>query len=259
MNIDLSSDIAVVTGGTGQLGRAIVSCLAECGASVAICYQNNRDFAEQLTKNTEEKYRVKAGAFQVDVSDMQAVEAMRQRVLDKLGAASILVNAAMVQTRWNTVLGQSLESYNEQFQSCVMQNVHMVKCFVPDMIKASSGRIIGINTECSIQNFETQSSYVVAKRGMDALYRVLAKEVGPYNITVNQIAPGWILSDNCRHHDGSECNENQDFPYVDRVPLRRRGTDTEIGYTVCWLASDYASFITGAFLPVCGGNVMTAI
>ncbi|MBA7698251.1 3-oxoacyl-[acyl-carrier-protein] reductase FabG [subsurface metagenome] len=94
---------------------------------------------------------------------------------------------------------------------------------------------------------------------MDGLMRVLAREVGPYNITVNQIAPGWIISDQFRDNDGSESNINQDFPYIDRVPMGRRGTDTEIANAVCFLASDLAGFITGALLPVCGGNVMTSL
>jgi 3-oxoacyl-[acyl-carrier protein] reductase len=89
--------------------------------------------------------------------------------------------------------------------------------------------------------------------------RTLAREVGPYNITVNQIAPGWTISDGCRDHDGSESNINQMFPYIERVPMRRRGTDMETANAVCFLASDLASFITGAFLPVTGGNVMTSV
>ena len=85
-----------------------------------------------------------------------------------------------------------------------------------------------------------------------------AREVGPYNITVNQIAPGWTISDKYRDHTGDEKNINQNFPYIDRVPLGRRGTDNDVANVVCFLASDLAGFITGAFLPVSGGNVMTS-
>jgi 3-oxoacyl-[acyl-carrier protein] reductase len=140
-----------------------------------------------------------------------------------------------------------------------MHNVYMAKAFVPDMIKQNYGRVIGINTECTMQNFITQSAYVSGKRGMDGVLRVLAREVGQYNITVNQVAPGWTISDGCRNADGSEANANQDFPYIERVPLRRRGTDTDIANAVCFLASDLAGFITGVYLPVSGGNVMTCI
>ena len=91
---------------------------------------------------------------------------------------------------------------------------------------------------------------------MDVVLRVLANEVGEFNITVNQVAPGWTISDSCRNPDSTEKNVNQDFAYTDRVPMKRRGTDREIANAVCFLASDLASFISGVFLPVCGGNIM---
>ena len=94
---------------------------------------------------------------------------------------------------------------------------------------------------------------------MDGVYKVLAKEVGQYGITVNQVAPGWIITDNCRETDGTEANIVQDFPYIDRVPLKRRGTEADIANAVCFLASDLAGFITGVYLPVAGGNVMPCI
>jgi 3-oxoacyl-[acyl-carrier protein] reductase len=130
----------------------------------------------------------------------------------------------------------------------------MVKAFVPDMIKKRYGRVISINTECAMQMLPTQSAYAAAKRGMDGLLRVLAREVGEYNITVNQVAPGWTLSEkhNNTPPEGSET-------YAANVPLRRMGTAQDIANAVTFLASDLASFITGAYIPVCGGNVMPAI
>ena len=87
---------------------------------------------------------------------------------------------------------------------------------------------------------------------MDGVLRVLSNEVGEYGITVNQIAPGWTISENCPE-------SNSTMEYKTLVPLRRRGIDQEIANVVAFLASDLASFITGAFIPVCGGNVMTGI
>ena len=101
-----------------------------------------------------------------------------------------------------------------------------------------------------------QSAYVAGKRGMDGVYKVLAKEVGMHGITVNEVAPGWTLSEKWRLHRG-ELGDDSD--YIAAVPLRRRGTDDEIADAVCFLASGYAEFITGAYLPVCGGNVMACI
>jgi 3-oxoacyl-[acyl-carrier protein] reductase len=113
--------------------------------------------------------------------------------------------------------------------------------------------VIGVNTECSMQMFETQSAYVAGKRGMDGVLRVLAREIGRDGITVNQVAPGWTISDRDRARPAD------DAAYVQNVPLRRRGTDQEVAHVVAFLASELASFVHGAFVPVCGGNVMPTI
>jgi 3-oxoacyl-[acyl-carrier protein] reductase len=126
---------------------------------------------------------------------------------------------------------------------------------VPPLRRKGWGRIIGINTECSMQMFETQSAYVAGKRGMDGVLRVLAREVGRYGITVNQVAPGWTISD----RDRERSTPADDASYVRAVPLRRRGTDQEVANVVAFLASELASYVHGAFVPVCGGNVMPTI
>lgn len=260
MKIDLTNKTAVVTGGTGELGRTMIHSLAECGANVAICYYNKKDFADKLKNEIEKEYRVRAIAVFADVTNIDSIMAMKDEVLQSLGITDIIVNNAVIQIgEWTSVLEQAPKDYEGQFKSCVMHNVYMAKAFVPDMIKQNYGRVIGINTECAMQNFTTQSAYVSGKRGMDGVLRVLAQEVGQYNITVNQVAPGWTISDGCRNTDGSEENINQGFPYIERVPMRRRGTDIEIANAVCFLASDLAGFITGVYLPVCGGNVMPCI
>jgi 3-oxoacyl-[acyl-carrier protein] reductase len=260
MKIDLTNKTVVVTGGTGELGRTMVRALAECGANVAICYFNKKDFAAELKKEIEEKYKVRAVAVFADVTNLDSIMAMKDEVLCSLGVADIIVNNAVIQIKeWMNVLEQAPEDYESQFKSSTMHNVYMAKAFVPYMIKQKYGRVIGINTECAMQNLITQSAYASGKRGMDGVLRVLAKEVGQYNITVNQVAPGWTISDKYRYSDESEKNTKQDFSYIESVPMKRRGTDTEIANAVCFLASDLAGFITGVYLPVCGGIVMPCI
>ena len=260
MKIDLKGKIAVITGGAGEIGRTLISSLAECGADVAICYYSKKDFANKLKDEVEKRHGVRAMAVFADVAEYDSVMSMKKEVCATLGTADIIVNNAVIQIdEWKSVIEQPLMDYEGQFRSSIMHNVNMIKAFVPDMISKNYGRVIGINTECAMQNLETQSAYVSGKRGMDGVLRVLAREVGKYNITVNQVAPGWIISDSCRNSDGSERNINQDFPYIDRVPMRRRGTDRDVANAVCFLASDLAGFITGVYLPVCGGNVMPCI
>jgi 3-oxoacyl-[acyl-carrier protein] reductase len=105
-----------------------------------------------------------------------------------------------------------------------------------------------------MQNTPTQSAYVSGKRGMDGVLRVLAREIGEHQITVNQVAPGWTRSDRIR-----EMDSDPQVEYARNVPLKRAGTDQEIANVVAFLASDLASFISGAFVPVSGGTVMPAI
>jgi len=257
--IDLKGKTAVVTGGAGELGRTMVRELADCGANVAICYYTQEQAAQSLQAEIEKKYEVKSVAVYADVTDMDSVLAMKKQVGEKLGHVDIIVNNSVIQYDWKYVLDQDISDYESQFKSCVMHTVYMTKAFVPDMIEKNYGRVIGISTECAMQMFEFQSAYVAGKRGMDGVYKSLAKEVGKHNITVNQVAPGWIKSDKFRDADGTEANLGQDFAYIDRVPMRRRGTDMEVADAVCFLASDLAGFITGVYLPVCGGNVMPCI
>jgi 3-oxoacyl-[acyl-carrier protein] reductase len=257
--IDLKGKVALVTGGAGQLGRAMVRGLAECGADVVICYYSQEAFAYQLQREIEAGCGSRALAVQADVTDLASILAMKEKVSQHLGTVDILVNNAVVQYPWKTVLEQDLEHYESQFRSSVLQSVCMAKAFVPDMKKQRYGRIIGINTECTMQMFPYQSAYISGKRGMDGVYRVLAREVGEYQITVNQVAPGWTISDSCRNPDGTEKNTGQDFPYTDKIPLKKRATDEDIANAVCFLASDLAGSITGVYLPVCGGNVMPCI
>jgi 3-oxoacyl-[acyl-carrier protein] reductase len=257
--LDLRGKTAVVTGGTSQIGRGIVRGLAQCGANVAISYLTQQAYAESLKKEIEADWGISATTCRADITNIDSVKAMKAHINEALGAVDIVVNNAVIEYEWKSILEQDIEDFNSQYQSCVLQAVVMSKAFVPDMIARSYGRVIAINTECSMQMLPYQSAYVAGKRGMDGIYKVLAKEVGQYGITVNQVAPGWIITDKCRDADGTEANIMQDFPYIDRVPMKRRGTEADIADAVCFLASDLAGFITGVFLPVAGGNVMPCI
>ena len=251
--IDLTGRTAVVTGGSGELGRVMVRTLARAGADVVIGYHSNRAGAEALAQQVAALGR-RVSPEQVDVADLGSVLALRDRVAEAFGPADIIVNNAVVQYTWVSVLEQSPDDYASQFRSCVLHAVHMAKAFVPAMRERGWGRVIGINTECAMQCRPSQSAYAAAKRGMDGVLRVLAREVGSAGITVNQVAPGWTVSENRPAGDGQG-----EADYVRGVPLRRRGADQEIANVVAFLASDLASFITGAYVPVCGGNVMPTI
>ena len=253
LTIDLSGQTAVVTGGSGQLGRVMARTLARCGAAVAVHCKQNRAKAEAVAGEIAAAGG-RAVAVQADVTDERSVLAMRDAVAAALGAPAIIVNNAVEQYKWTSVLEQGLADYESQFRSCVMQNVLMAKAFVPGMIARQGGRVIAISTDCAMECLPSQSAYTAGKRGMDAVLKVLAREVGEHGITVNEVAPGWTVSDRDREK-GTEVQPD----YARMIPLRRRGTDQEIANVVAFLASDLASFVTGAFVPVCGGKAMSAL
>jgi 3-oxoacyl-[acyl-carrier protein] reductase len=254
LQLDLSGHLAVITGATGELGRVMSRTLAAAGADLALHYHSNSARALELVAEIEGMGR-RARAYQASVGTPEDIVAMQRAINADLGEPDIVVANAVSQIfPWESVLAESVADYEDQFKSCVLQNVNLAKAFIPAMQKRKWGRYIGINTEVTMQLLPTQSAYASGKRGMDAVLRVLAQEVGPDQITVNQVAPGWTISERYRR-EGTSGDEG----YVAQIPLRRRGTDQEVATVVAFLASDMASFITGAFVPVCGGNVMPRV
>jgi 3-oxoacyl-[acyl-carrier protein] reductase len=256
MRIDLSGRVALVTGGAGYLGRSIVRSLAACGADVAVHYHSSRDMAESLAEELRGSGR-RAAAVEAQIGAPGSVQAMAAEVRRLLGDPDIVVaNAVQQYEPWAPVLDERIENYESQFRTCVLQNVLLAKAFMPAMKARRWGRHIAINTECTMQCHPKQSAYVSGKGGMDRLLRVLAAEVGPFGITVNQVAPGWTLSDRYRRR-GKEVDPSP--AYTAALPLRRRNSDADVANAVCFLASELARAVTGLYLPVCSGNVMPRV
>jgi 3-oxoacyl-[acyl-carrier protein] reductase len=251
--IDLTGHLAVVTGASGELGRVMSRTLGLCGADVALTYHQHPEPAKAVVAELESSGH-EARAFHADVTDSGSVLALREAIRAWRGDPDVVVCNAVIGYGWQRVLDQPLEDYESQFRSSVLHAVLMAKAFAPAMVARRWGRIIAISTECAVQALPGQSAYVSGKRGMDGVLRVLAKEVGEHQVTVNQVAPGWTVSD----RDRAAATERQP-DYERSVPMRRRGTDQEVAHAVAFLASDLASFVTGAYVPVSGGSVMPAI
>ncbi|MCL2244969.1 MAG: SDR family oxidoreductase [Treponema sp.] len=255
MNISLKGKIALITGATGQLGRIMSRTLASCGADIAVCYNKNSAMADQLVSEIK-AMNCRAAAVQADITNENSTNRMREKIKAALGDPDIVVNNAVIQYEWKSVLNQCPDDFQNQFDSCVMQSVYTAKAFLPAMMAKGSGRFIGINSECSAQCSAKTGAYATAKKGMDGLYRVLANEAGAKGVTVNQVAPGWVISDKERESKTIDHRGFNDLSYIKMVPLARRGTDQEVANVVLFLASDLASFVTGVCIPVSGGNVM---
>ncbi len=254
LSIDLHGHLALVTGSTGELGRVLANTLALAGADLALHVRRQSDAAQALQAKIEAHGR-RAAIFPADIGDPGSIQRMRSAIAADLGAPSIVVINAVQQIHpWSSVLDESIEDYESQLRTWVLQSVGLAKAFVPAMIERGWGRVVGINSECAALSEPSQSAYVAGKRGMDGVLRVLAREVGRHGITVNQVAPGWTITERERTTGLADASE-----YLAKVPLGRRGEDFEIANVVAFLASDLASFVSGAFVPVSGGTVMPAI
>ena len=249
--IDLSGKIAVITGGTSELGRVTARTMAKAGADIAFTYLSSEAKAKALETELKGLGR-RALAVKADITKEAEVNALRDTVERELGHVSIIVNNAVVQYPRKTVLEQPVDDFKSQYETCVLHNVLMIKAFVPQMVKAGWGRVIAMNTESSMQCWSTQGAYVSGKRGQDGVLRTLAREVGASGVTVNQVAPGWTVSEN-------RSGEGTPQWYLDGIPLKRRGKDQEIANVIVFVASDLSSYMTGAYIPVSGGNVMPSI
>jgi len=234
----------------------MVRTLAGCGADIAVHYFSNRERADHLVEEVH-AMGCRAHAFQADVGDATSVMNLKDQISSTLGEPEIVITNAVSQYPWRPVLEQNLADYHDQYRTSIAQNVLIAQAFVPGMVARRRGRFIGISTECVMQCAPTQSAYVSGKHGMHAVLRCLAKEIGPSGVTVNEVAPGWTISD--KYRAGGQFVGEDDRGYVSKVPMARRGTDQEIAHAVAFLASDLASFITGVYLPVCGGNVMPCV
>lgn len=251
--IDLSGKTALVTGASGELGRVIARTLAECGADLALHYHSGKERAERVAETVRSCGR-RALTVQADITEHESVMEMQRQIRQTYDTVDLVVANAVIQYEWKSVLEQPLEDFRSQFDSCAMQTVYLAKAFFPDMIKQNYGRFVAINTECAALADPNNAAYTAGKRALDGVVRCLAKEVGTHNITVNQVAPGWTISE----RDRAEHTERRE-DYEKTVPLGRRGTDQEIANMTAFLLSDLASFTTGAYIPVSGGRVMPAI
>ncbi len=170
-------------------GCVMALTLADCSTDVALHCRGNLTKAKELSNEIRAIGR-RAQVVKAGVGSIDEVKAMAGTIADSLGWPDIVVASAISQYKWTTVLEQDPADYEDQFSSCVLQAVHLAKAFIPAMQAKGRGRFICINTECTMQMTPTQSTYVAGKRGMDGVYRVLAREVGSSGTTVNQVAPG---------------------------------------------------------------------
>jgi 3-oxoacyl-[acyl-carrier protein] reductase len=244
----LKEKVALVTGASQGIGRAIALALSESGAKVALAARN----AEKLASLAGEiaKSGGEALAIQMDVADAAQIKSGFQQVLAKFGRLDILVNNAAI-TRDTLALRMKLEDWDAVVRTNLTGAHLCIQQALGAMLKQRSGRIINITSVVAETGNAGQANYVASKAGLIGLTRAIAIEVASRSITVNAIAPGFIetpMTDPL----SPELKEKM----KSMIPLGRFGTDKEIAAVVVFLASDEAGYITGHVLDVNGGMRM---
>jgi 3-oxoacyl-[acyl-carrier protein] reductase len=240
--------VALVTGSSRGLGKEIALELARRGARVAMNYANSRDTAERSYANLAaiSKDSCLVGG---DVTDPAEVERLCGEVAHQLGPIDVLVLNATCTQPLLPIEEYSWEFYQTMLDFFVKSPVLLTKACLPHMKEQKWGRIVHITTEALDTAWPNFSAYLAGKGGQTGLARGLARELAPWGITVNMVAPGWIPVE--RHaHDPQDAKD----AYLAEIPAGRWGVPADVAEAVAYLASDAASFVTGQRISVNGGH-----
>jgi 3-oxoacyl-[acyl-carrier protein] reductase len=244
--IDLTGKVALVTGGSRGIGRAIALRLALQGADVAFSYKGNRAAAETCAGELEALGR-RALAIQADAREQEGAEALVKQVLEAFGKVDILVNNAGI-TRDDLIMRMKKEDWTDVLETNLFGAFYALKAVTRPMLKARGGRIINITSVSGQAGQMGQANYSSAKAGLIGLTKAAARELASRNITVNAVAPGFVVSPMT-----DPLPQEAKDALLARIPLGRMGCDAEVAAAIVFLASEEAGYITGAVLDVNGG------
>jgi 3-oxoacyl-[acyl-carrier protein] reductase len=248
MTAGLDGRVALVTGASQGIGRAIALELAAAGATVVLAARNEGKLAE--VKAAIEAAGGKAESFALDVSNEDSIKATAKEIVAKLGAVHILVNNAGV-TRDGLVLRMKSTDWDEVLNTNLKGAFLLTQALLQPMMKARWGRVINITSVVGELGQAGQANYAASKAGLIGLTKSLAREFASRGITVNAVAPGFIETDMTH-----VLTDDQKKAMLGAVPLARAGTVADIAAAVRFLASDDAGYITGHTLDVNGGMYM---
>lgn len=244
----LAGKVALVTGASRGIGRAIALALGEAGATV-IGTATTATGAEAISAMLGED-GLQGQGVALDVTAPDACQEVIKRITEQYGAPLILVNNAGI-TRDNIMLRMKDDEWDDVINTNLSAIFRMSKAVLRGMTKARWGRIINISSVVGSMGNQGQANYAAAKAGVEGFTRALAREVGSRNITINTVAPGFIETDMTR-----ALPEQQQSILRDQIPLARLGQPEEIAAVVAFLASASAGYITGETLHVNGGMYM---
>lgn len=249
MALSLENKVALVTGGSRGIGRAIALEFAARGAAVVVNYHKSSEAADEVVKKIQEAGG-KAAAMQADVSDFKQAEALVKFTVEIFGDLSILVNNAGI-TRDQLIMLMPEADWDAVIDTNLKSTFNCSKAAVKHMMRKRTGRIINMASVAGQMGNPGQTNYSASKGGQIAFTKALAREIAARNITVNAIAPGFVDTEIL-----DAMSPETLAAALKMVPLGRKGKPEEIAYAAAFLASDEAAFITGQVLGVDGGMAM---
>lgn len=245
----LKDKVAVVTGGTRGIGRAIVLKLADEGANIVINYRNSDKEAEELKAILEEK-GVKVLTVKCDISNFEDSKKIIDKCKEEFGKIDILVNNAGI-TKDTLIMRMKEDDFDSVIDVNLKGTFNCAKHASAIMLKQKFGKIINMTSVVGITGNAGQSNYAASKAGVIGLTKSLARELGSRGITVNAVAPGFINTDMT-----SVLSDKVKEEAMKNIPLKKLGNPEDIANLVGFLASDSANYITGQVINVDGGMVM---
>ncbi len=241
----------LVTGASGSIGQATVRQFAQAGARVAVHYHAQQAAAEQLVAELGGEHIV----VEADMSDGDSVRRMVEETVQAFGRLDILVNNAGIDVK-HAVAEVDYEEWQWAWQRVVGVNLigtaNVSYCAARHMIDQGGGRIVNVSSRGAYRGEPEHTSYGASKAGMSALSQSLAKELAPFNIYVSAVAPGWVeggMAEQALQGPGAEAVRQQS-------PVGRVAKPEEVGYTVLFLASEGAEFLTGAVVDINGASYL---
>jgi len=238
--------VALVTGGSRGIGKAIAITLAKDGFTIVINYRNSQEKAKEV-KGLIEDIGGKCELIQGDVSDFSSTEKMMKNIYEQFGRLDVLVNNAGI-TKDQLMLRMTEDEFDDVINVNLKGTFNCIKNCSKKMLKQRQGKIINITSVVGVTGNIGQSNYSASKAGVIGLTKSLAKEFASRNIQVNAVAPGFIKSDMT---DAIPDKIKEEL--INKIPLNKLGEPQDIANIVSFLASDKANYITGQVITVDGG------
>lgn len=242
---DFKNKVAIITGGSRGIGRAIAKVLASAGCSVVITYKSSSQQAQELIDEISKVS--KSMAIQADSSKFEDAQRVVDEVLKNFGKIDILVNNAGI-TKDNLLLRMSENEWDDVIETNLKGVFNFTKAVIKHMISQRSGKIINIASVVGLIGNPGQANYAASKAGIIGFTKALAKEVASRNIQVNVVAPGYVETEMTE-----KLSEEQKRKLLEMIPVKRVAKPEEIAYVVKFLASPESDYITGQVIVVDGG------